>query len=123
MEDRYFGLYAPNQSKAADDMPWLSDFIAADPATEEWLNNFPQFEPNPAANGNNNATISPFEYDFANLGTLDAGKGYTTAPKDVVPDMAAPLSVLLQQVQQERDSASAQQRKSLPRKRSTYLRQ
>jgi hypothetical protein len=122
MEEGYFDQYAPNQSNVADDMPWLSDFLAADPAPEEWLNNFPHFEPNPAANGNNNANISPLEYDFTNLGALDASNDYTTAPKDVVPDMAAPLSVLLQQVQQERDSASAQQRKSLPRKRSTYFR-
>ncbi|KAJ4338741.1 hypothetical protein N0V87_003656 [Didymella glomerata] len=121
MEEGYFDQHAPNESNTVDDMPWLSDFIAADPATEDWLNNFPQFAPESAANGNNNATISPFEYDLKNLGNLDAGNDYTTAPNDVVPDMAAPLSVLLQQVQQERDSASAQQRRSLPRKRSTYF--
>ncbi|KAJ4402119.1 hypothetical protein N0V91_007480 [Didymella pomorum] len=93
MEEGYFDQYAPNQSNVADDMPWLSDFLAADPAPEEWLNNFPHFEPNPAANGNNNANISPLEYDFTNLGALDASNDYTTAPKDVVPDMAAPLEI------------------------------
>lgn len=118
MEGGYFDQYAPAQSDAVDDTPWLSDFIAADPATEDWLNNFPQFAPDSATN---NATISPFKYDFTNLGTLEIGNDCVTAQKDVVPDMAAPLSVLLQQVQQERNSESAQQRRSLPRKRSTYF--
>ena len=117
MDREFFGQYAPPQSDAADDMPWLSDFIAADTATEDWVNNFPQFPPDSAAN---NASSSSFEYDFTDLGTLDSVKDFAKTP-DVVSDIAAPLSVLLQQVQQERNSESIQQRRSLPRKRSTYF--
>lgn len=115
MDGDYFGQSTSAQSSAMDDMPWLSDFIATDAATEDW--NFPQFPPNSATN---NADIRSFEYNFTNVGTSEDNTGYAPNP-DFVPDMAAPLSVLLQQVQQERHLESVQQRRSLPRKRSTYF--
>ena len=109
------GQHGQPQSDAVDDMPWLSDFITTDALTEDWVNDFPQF---PATSTSNNASNNPFDFDFTNLGALDTLGGCDINP-DVMPDMAAPLSVLLQQVEQERKLESVQQRKSLPRKRST----
>lgn len=117
MDGDYFGQYGPPQSDTIDDLPWLSDVIAADAATEEWLNDFPQCQPDPGAN---DASISPLEYDLSNAGPQEKGKD-SMPIHDTAPDMAAPLSVLLQQVQQERHLESIQQWRSLPRKRSTYF--
>ena len=116
MDGGYFGQHESPQPDTVDDLPWLSDFIIADTTTEDW-NNFPQFPQDTAAN---NASISPLEYEFTKVGPLDNGDELLSNP-DVASDMVAPLSVLLQQVQQERNLESLQQRRSLPRKRSTYF--
>lgn len=117
MDGDYFRQYAPPHSSGMEDMPWLSEFIADDACADDWMNNFTQIPEEPAAHS---AVINPFEYDLPNGGNLSNEKSYAPNP-NLVPDMAAPLSVLLQQVQQERNLESVQQRKSLPRKRSTYF--
>ncbi|KAJ8110381.1 hypothetical protein OPT61_g6766 [Boeremia exigua] len=119
MDQEYFGQFKPSQSDAVDDMAWLSDFVTTDDATgtDNWLNDFPQFPPTTESN---NASANAFQYDFTNIGILDTPDGFETNT-DTVPDMAAPLSVLLQQVEQERKLETVQKQKSLPRKRSTYF--
>ncbi|KAF3002607.1 hypothetical protein E8E13_008677 [Curvularia kusanoi] len=117
MDQEYFGHYVPPQSDAVDEMPWLSDFIATDAVTDDWVNDFPQF---PATSSSNNTGTNPYDFDFSNLGALDTSGG-CNATSNAMPDMAAPLSVLLQQVEQERRMESVQQRRTLPRKRSTYF--
>ncbi|KAF9692151.1 hypothetical protein EKO04_010099 [Ascochyta lentis] len=117
MDGDYFRQYVQPQPDCVDDMPWLSEFLAADNATEDWVSNFPQFSQEPAAS---NANMNLFEYDVANDGSLDKSQNRTSNP-ELESDLAAPLSVLLQQVQQERTLESVQQQRSLPRKRSTYF--
>src|SRR5687767_11618346 len=110
MDKDYFGQYVPPQPDPVDDMPWLSDFVdfvATDAVTEDWVNNFPQFPPTSTSN---DTSTNPFDFDFTNLGTLDA-PGECATNTNVMPDMAAPLSVLLQQVEQER-TESVQQRRT-----------
>ncbi|KZM22117.1 metal ion binding [Ascochyta rabiei] len=116
MDEDYFQQYVQSQPDCVDDTPWLSEFLAADEATEEWMNSFPSFSQESAASNANNL----FEYDGPNDQSLNNNKTCTPNP-ELVSDLAAPLSALLQQVQQERTLESVQQQKSLPRKRSTYF--
>ncbi|KAH6642964.1 hypothetical protein C7974DRAFT_113499 [Boeremia exigua] len=118
MDQGYFENYIPPRSDEVDDISWLSEFVATDNATstENWLDEFPQFSP---VSISNNASTGPLEYDFTDLGMLATPDDHTT--NTVVPDMAAPLSVLLQQVEQERKLETVQQKRALPRKRSTYF--
>ncbi|KAJ4988098.1 hypothetical protein SVAN01_06350 [Stagonosporopsis vannaccii] len=119
MDKEQFEQYTPPRPDVLDDMSWLSDFIATDNIinNDSWINDIPQFPP---SSKSNNADTDHFEYDFTNLGSIDTPSDHV-ANTDTVPDMAAPLSVLLQQVEKERKLDNVQHRRSLPRRRSTYF--
>ena len=117
MDEEYFGQYSTPQSGPVDDLPWLTELIATDAAAEDWITNFSQF---PQDSATNNEIVNQIEYGDGNENLLNNVKNFTPH-SDVVPDIAAPLTALLQQVQQERTLESVQQQKSLPRRRSMYF--